>query len=463
MAELWGGRFEGSNAEIFSKFNESLSFDQRLLPYDIQANVVLAKALFKKKIFTEEELQQILNGLSTILQHQKDSPSFLQESIKAGVEDVHSFIELKLRELIGDLALKLNTGRSRNEQVATSIRLLLKESILNIKDCIKELQYTLIDKAESHLEAILPGYTHLQRAQPITWSHYFHAFFVMFQRDQERLEDAQKRFDECTLGSGALAGNSWMLDRLWIAKELDFSRISLNSLDATSDRDFIIEFLSAVTILAVHLSRLSEDLILYSSKEYGFVTLSDQVSTGSSLMPQKKNPDSLELIRGKTGRLCGHFTAITMVMKGLPSCYNKDMQEDKEALFDSIDTVEICLKVMRVVVKTLQIHTEVSKQACEHGYLNATELADYLCKSGSPFRSAHHLVGQLVQIAAKQNKELHELSLDEFRTVFPSATSDVYACLKTNYALTSKNVPGGTHPEQVKQAIRAAKVLLTSQ
>ncbi|MFT6835920.1 MAG: argininosuccinate lyase [Francisellaceae bacterium] len=451
MSSLWGGRFTTSLDDAFNRFNQSLRFDSRMFSQDLAASQAFALGLQKIRVLTDVEHSAIKNALIEIEQDVEKNPKLMQDAIDAGVEDIHSFIEQSLANKIGDLAFKANTGRSRNEQVSTSTRLWLREAIDSVIDLIKRLQQTLCQQAEKNLDTVLIGYTHLQRAQPIVWGHYFLSFFEMLQRDVERFEQARSRMNICPLGCGALAGNSWGIDRELMAKHLGFDGVSKNSLDSTSDRDFIIDFLSATSTLSMHLSRLAEDLIIYATTEFNMVEMSDSVTTGSSLMPQKKNPDAMELIRGKTGRVYGHLTSILTMTKGLPSCYNKDMQEDKEALFDAVDTITDCLVVSKAVVDTISI--KQVRQA-DRGYITATELADYLAKKQIPFRKAHHMVGEIVVYAIAKNKKLTELTIQEFQKFSPMIQDDVYEILSIESAINVKNVIGGTAVDSVKMALK---------
>lgn len=452
--KLWGGRFTENADATFAKFNNSFTFDKRLFEADIRGSVAHAEGLFQAGVLTRMEAERIKTGLWTILKRSDFDKKYFEE---ADSEDVHSFIESRLIQLIGDTGRKLHTGRSRNDQVATAFRLWLREEITGISKVTRELQQSLIEAAEKQKEAILPGYTHLQRAQPILWAHWCLAYFEMFCRDRERLDEVWRRVNILPLGSAALAGTSFEIDREAVAKELGFEGVTANSLDAVSDRDFAIEFVGACSLVMVHLSRFAEDLILYASSEFKFVELSDAVSTGSSLMPQKKNPDALELIRGKAGRIFGHQTALLSMMKGLPMAYNKDMQEDKEAVFDTVDTVKISLEVANIVLKNLRLNEEKTRQAASKGYLNATELADYLVNKGIPFRTAHDSVGKIVLYAISVGKELNELSLAEFQKISKSIENDVFEALNLEQTLASKNQIGGTSPERVFEALKEAK------
>ncbi|MBA2335953.1 MAG: argininosuccinate lyase, partial [Blastocatellia bacterium] len=371
-------------------------------------------------------------------------------------------IESKLVAMIGETGKKLHSGRSRNDQVATAFRLWLREEINGIRTEIRNLQNALLEAATRHKDAILPGYTHMQKAQPILWAHWCLAYFEMFARDGERLGEVRKRTNILPLGSAALAGTSFDIDREAVAKELGFDGITTNSLDAVSDRDFAVEFIGACSLIMVHLSRLAEDLIIYCTSEFAFITLSDAVSTGSSIMPQKKNPDALELIRGKAGRIFGHQTALLTTLKGLPMAYNKDMQEDKEAVFDTADTVKMCLRVAAIVLDNLSVNDERTRKMAEKGFLNATELADYLVKKGTAFRTAHDTVGKAVLFAIGQGKELHELSLEDFSQFSGEIVEDVFDALGLEQTLASKSQVGGTAPARVAEALVEAKQRLNN-
>lgn len=451
--QLWGGRFTEKPDEAFAVFNNSFRFDKRLFTADIRGCVGHANGLMRAGVLTADENTAIAGGLSKLLETAKTDPAFFESD----AEDVHAFIESKLVALIGETGKKLHTGRSRNDQVATAFRIWLRDEIAATHELIRNVQRALVAAAERHKDAVLPGYTHLQRAQPILWAHWCLAYFEMLKRDAERLADVAKRANIMPLGSAALAGTSFPIDREAVAKELGFEGVSANSLDAVSDRDFAVEFAGACSLLMVHLSRLAEDLILYCSTEFGFVTLSDAVSTGSSLMPQKKNPDALELIRGKAGRVFGHHAGLLATMKGLPLAYNKDMQEDKEAVFDCVDTVSVCLKISKIVLDNLTVNEETTLAAATAGYLNATELADYLVKKGVPFRTAHDAVGRVVLRGIEQSKELNEMSLEEMREVASEIDRDVFEALSLEQTLGSKSQTGGTSSNRVFEALEAAK------
>ncbi len=454
---LWGGRFTGKPDEKFVEFNNSFRFDWRLFRADILASVAHSDALFHAGVLTRLEAEKIRNGLETLLKRADFDKNYFKNS---DAEDVHSFIESKLVQIIGETGKKLHTGRSRNDQVATAFRLWLREEIEDISKCVRNLQKALYDAADKQRGAVIPGYTHLQRAQPILWAHWCLAYFEMLDRDRERLDEVWRRVNILPLGSAALAGTAYEIDREEVARQLGFEGVSANSLDAVSDRDFAVEFIGACALIMVHLSRLSEDLILYASSEFQFIELSDAVSTGSSLMPQKKNPDALELIRGKAGRVFGHQTALLTMLKGLPMAYNKDMQEDKEAVFDTVDTVKISLQVGAIVLNNLRVNEEITRNAATKGYLNATELADYLVHKGVPFRIAHDTVGKIVMLAISQNIEINALKLSDMRQFSEEIERDVFDALSLEQTLNSKNQIGGTAPERVYEALESAKYSL---
>ncbi|MBC7911284.1 MAG: argininosuccinate lyase, partial [Pyrinomonadaceae bacterium] len=410
---LWGGRFTGKADEKFAEFNRSFGFDRKLFAADVRASVAHCEGLRGAGVLSAAEAVQIKNGLSTMLKRAATDEGYFDQLPS---EDVHSFIEARLIQLIGDAGRKLHTGRSRNDQVATAFRLWLRDEVDAISRLVHDAQEALIDLAEAHSGAVLPGYTHLQRAQPILFAHWCLAYFEMLSRDRERLAEVRGRVNVLPLGSAALAGTSYPIDREAVARELGFDSIARNSLDAVSDRDFCIEFAAAASLIMVHLSRLAEDIIIYSTAEFGFLELSDAVATGSSLMPQKKNPDSMELVRGKAGRVFGHTMALLTVMKGLPLAYNKDMQEDKEAVFDTAQTVSDCLEVAATALGNVRLNEERAREAATRGCMNATELADYLARKGMPFREAHDAVGRVTLHAVGRGVELHELTLDEMRS-----------------------------------------------
>ncbi|MBC7900697.1 MAG: argininosuccinate lyase [Saprospiraceae bacterium] len=451
---LWGGRFTGKPDETFAAFNNSFGFDKRLFGADVRASIAHANGLENAGVLTDKETAAITAGLRKLLENAGADKSFFDGS---EAEDVHSFIESKLVAIIGETGKKLHTGRSRNDQVATAFRLWLRDEIRGISGDVKTLQKALIAAAERHKDAVLPGYTHMQRAQPVLWAHWCLAYFEMLARDLERLDEVTARVNILPLGSAALAGASFDIDREAVAQELGFQGVSKNSLDAVSDRDFAIEFAGSCSLIMVHLSRLAEDLIIYATAEFGFITLSDAVSTGSSLMPQKKNPDALELIRGKAGRVFGHQTALLATLKGLPLAYNKDMQEDKEAVFDCVDTVKTCVNVATIVIDNLTVNEALTLEAATKGYLNATELADYLVKKGVSFRTAHDAVGRIILDAINQGKELDELTHEDFAKVSSDIGDDVFESLSLEKTLASKSQTGGTSPIMVESALAEAK------
>jgi len=455
---LWGGRFTGGADEQFAEFNCSFGFDRKLFEADIRASLAHCEGLRGAGVITEAEAERITGGLQTILKRALADANYFDELPS---EDIHSFVEARLVQLIGDTGRKLHTGRSRNDQVATDLRLWLRDEIDHVLEKLRAAQTALLDLAEAHKEVALPGYTHLQRAQPVLWPHWCLAYFEMFARDRERLLDVRKRVQVMPLGSAALAGTSYKIDRERVARLLGFEQVSRNSLDAVSDRDFCVEFASAASLIMLHLSRLAEDIILYASVEFGFLELSDRVATGSSLMPQKKNPDSMELVRGKAGRVFGHLTGLLATLKGLPLAYNKDMQEDKEAVFDTAETVAASLEVTATVLRNVRVREEKTAEAAGRGYMNATELADYLVRKGLPFREAHDVVGRVVLRAIERDVELQELALDEMQSFSTLIGEDVMDALSLEQTLASKSQMGGTSSERVMEALEAARASLT--
>lgn len=454
VKNLWGGRFTGKADERFVEFNRSFGFDKRLFEADVRASMAHCEGLYRAGVLTRLETEKIKNGLQTLLKRSEFDSDYFND---AAAEDVHSFIESRLIKIIGDTGRKVHTGRSRNDQVATAFRLFLRDEIDCLIEKIKQTQEALLDVAEQHREAVLPGYTHLQKAQPVLWAHWCLAYFEMLLRDRERLEEMRKRVNVLPLGAAALAGTSYAVDREAVARELGFERVTRNSLDAVSDRDFCIEFVSASSIIMVHLSRMAEDIIIYATNEFGFIELSDAVATGSSLMPQKKNPDSMELVRGKAGRVFGNLMSLLSMMKGLPLAYNKDMQEDKEAVFDALDTVTACLEVTATVLKNMRVREEKTLEGAMHGYMNATELADYLVRKELPFREAHDIVGRIVLRAIELGVEIEEMQLEEMRSVSELIELDVYNSLSLGQTLTSKSQIGGTSPQRVADELALAR------
>ena len=444
--KLWGGRFEGKIDPEFAQFNNSYRFDRRLFEADVAASIAYCEALVNAGVVNTDEGAQIKTALDTILKSGADE--------NHSAEDVHSFVEARLIEMVGDVGRKLHTGRSRNDQVATDFRLWLRSSIDELMQSLREAQSAILDFAEANRDVVIPGYTHLQRAQPVLLAHWCLAYVEMLGRDRERLREVRRRVNVLPLGSAALAGTSFPIDREALASALGFEGVSRNSLDAVSDRDFCVEFLSACALIMVHLSRLAEDIILYATSEFGFVELGDAIATGSSLMPQKKNPDSMELVRGKAGRVFGDLMALLTTFKGLPLAYNKDMQEDKEAVFDAFDTVSASLAVTATVLRNVTINRERARVAASSGYMNATELADYLVRKGMPFREAHEVVGKIVTKAIESGKELEQMDLSQFSELI---SEDVYEALALERTLNAKSQIGGTAREVVDGALTAAR------
>ncbi len=453
---LWGGRFTGETDRHFAEYNASFRFDRRLIFADLQACKVHAAAIGRAGILDAQAVESIISGLDKIGEL-ASQPGFFERPEYAATEDVHSFIESTLVKLIGPAGYRLHTGRSRNDQVAVATRLFLRGEIDRIDEVMRDTQLALIELAEANSTDPIPGYTHLQKAQPVLFAHFLLAYFQMLERDRERLADARKRVNIMPLGSGALAGTNFPVDRHWMAAQLGFDDITGNSIDAVSDRDYIIEFASVAALTTMHLSRLAEDLIIYSTQEFGFIKLGDAISTGSSLMPQKKNPDSLELIRGKSARIFGHLTALLTLSKGLPLAYNKDLQEDKEALFDTIDTLSDSLRVTATVLRNIELNRERARAAAITDYTNATDLADYLVKKGLEFRMAHEVIGRIVVYAIQQGKELQELSLDECRNFSELFDGDLFQAISLENSLAGKSQIGGTAPDQVNSQLKLAR------
>lgn len=453
MSTLWAGRISKGTDPAANDFNSSISFDNRLYSQDILGSLVHSCMLEKQGILTREEKGQIHQGLLELLSEMNAGKiAFTDE-----YEDIHTCVEQLLTAKIGDAGKKLHTGRSRNDQVALDLRLYVIEVIAQIKRALLKVIDVLCDLANEHADTIVPGYTHLQRAQPVTFGHTMMAYANMFKRDVLRLENTLAVMDECPLGAGALAGTTFDLDRDYSAKHLGFSKPNSNSIDAVSDRDFCLEFLSDLSILMMHLSRLSEEMILWSSWEFKFIELDDTFSTGSSIMPQKKNPDMCELIRGKTGRVYGDLIGLLTVMKGLPLAYNKDMQEDKEAVFDASDTVLMCLKVLAPMLKSMKVLKDNMKKAGQKGFINATDCADYLAKKGMPFRDAYKLTGQLVASCLEQGKTLEELTLEELQQLCPLFEDDFYPAVDLLNCVSQRQVYGGPSPKSVLDQAKAGK------
>ena len=454
---LWGGRFAGATDALMRQFGDSISFDVRLYVADIQGSIAYATSLARAGLITSEECEQLHVALDKV--QQEFSTGVLQ--LAPDDEDIHTAVERRLHELAGPVAGKLHTGRSRNDQVATDLRLHLMGEIHSLRDALIDLQRAVIEKAEAHLDVVMPGYTHLQQAQPLLFGHWLMSYFWKLQRDRERLADLSRRVSVLPLGAGALAGNPFGIDRQALARDLGFAAVSPNSVDAVSDRDYVVEFLAWAGLVQVHLSGLAEELIIWATREFGFVTLDDAYSTGSSLMPQKKNPDSLELVRGKSGRMVGHLVGLLTTLKGLPSAYNKDLQEDKEALFDAIDTLSLELPVAAGVVRTLKINRTRIMAALDDGML-ATDLADYLVRVGLPFRESHHLVGQAVRRAEELGVSLENLSLAEYRSIHPAFAGDVYEVFDFGRSVETRDAEGGTSSGAVRVQIDRAKALVNA-
>ncbi len=449
MSKLWGGRFTASTDSFTDHFHSSISFDQRMYKQDITGSIAHAAMLGKQGIIPMEDSILLQKTLKEVLEDIENGKISFDEK----AEDIHMNIETILISRIGDVGKRLHTGRSRNDQVALDIRMYVKEEIKNIELLVKELMEVLNELAKKHTETIMPGYTHLQRAQPITFAHHLLAYVEMFKRDYARLEDTYKRTNVMPLGSGALASTTYPLDRAFVTEQLGFDSYTLNSLDGVSDRDFCIEFLSALSIIMMHLSRFCEEIILWSSHEFKFVELSDAYSTGSSIMPQKNNPDMAELIRGKTGRVYGYLMGLLTTMKGLPLAYNKDMQEDKEGVFAAIDTLKMCLPVFTAMVDTMEVRKDTMYKATKGGFTNATDAADWLVKQGVPFRDAHEIIGKLVLYCINNNTNLDDLSLEEYQAISPVFNETVYDAITVEKCVEARNVPGGPSKEYIASLI----------
>lgn len=453
----WSGRFSQKTHELAELYSESLSFDFRLVVEDVRASQAHAEMLGRQGIIPKPDAKKIKEGLEAVLHEILEELKANTFAPHAGEEDIHMLVEARLTKKIGPAGGKLHTARSRNDQVATDMRLYLKTQGTHINEHIHQLEGVILTLAEKNLDAVMPGYTHLQRAQPVLFAHHIMAYYWMLERDRERLWDCMLRADQCPLGAGALAGTTFPIDRNYTAERLGFAEPSPNSIDAVADRDFAVEFCSFAAILMMHLSRLSEELILWSSAEFGFIELSDQFTTGSSIMPQKKNPDIAELARGKTGRVIGDLVALLTLLKGLPLAYNRDMQDDKLSFFHSIDAVKSTLGVFIPMLSSLKINKDRMRAAAAGGYLNATEVADYLAQKGLPFRQAHEIAGKLVAQALKQNKKLEELKLSEYRKHSGLFEKDLYQYLTLEAMVGRRKSYGGTAPEEVKKQIQAAR------
>ncbi len=455
---LWGGRFTQAADTRFKEFNDSLRFDYRLAEQDIVGSIAWSKALLSVNVLSEDEQQKLELALNELKLEVMEDP---EQILRSDAEDIHSWVEQQLIGKVGDLGKKLHTGRSRNDQVATDLKLWCRQQGQQLLIALDRLQSKMVSVAREHQGTVLPGYTHLQRAQPVTFAHWCLAYVEMFERDYSRVSDAIKRLDTCPLGSGALAGTAYPMDREKLAHNLGFRRATRNSLDSVSDRDHVMELMSVASISMLHLSRLAEDMIFYNSGESGFIELADTVTSGSSLMPQKKNPDALELIRGKTGRVYGSLAGMMMTVKALPLAYNKDMQEDKEGLFDALDTWNDCMEMAALCFEGIKVNGERTLEAAKQGYANSTELADYLVAKGIPFREAHHIVGVTVVAAIAKGCALEELTLEELKAFSPVIEDDVYAILTIESCLEKRSALGGVAPHQVAYAVEQAESRLS--
>jgi argininosuccinate lyase len=451
--KLWSGRFSSATDATVEQFTSSLHFDKRLYRYDILGSIAHVRMLGKCKIISVKEMNQIVRGLQEILT-ELESGTF---RFNPADEDIHMSIEKRLKAKIGTPAGKLHTARSRNDQVILDLRLYLRDTIIHLMNSISDLQRAYLNLAENNITVVMPGFTHLQHAQPVLFSHHLLAYGEMFDRDNERLQEIYQRVNVMPLGAGALAGTSFPIDRNYIAAQLGFPAITRNSIDTVSDRDFAVEFLSCSAIIMLHLSRFAEELVLWSSTEFGFIEIADAFCTGSSIMPQKKNPDVAELLRGKTGRIYGNLVALLTILKGLPLSYNRDLQEDKEPIFDTIDALSSSLSVLTKMLPGIKINAVRMRLMAEMGYSIATDIADYLTKKGMPFREAHEIVGKLVRYCELNKKALDELSLQTFKQISPLFNKDVYQVFEIQQSIDSRDIPGGTATRQVKKAILAAK------
>ena len=453
MAQLWGGRFTKETDKLVYNFNASISFDQKFIKQDIEGSIAHVSMLAKQNILTQEEKDIIIKNLSDILNDVIEGKLEITDEY----EDIHSFVEANLIDRTGNIGKKLHTGRSRNDQVALDMRLYIRQEIKNMDELLEELLKALLNIMEANIETYMPGFTHLQKAQPTTLAHHFGAYFEMFKRDRGRLYDIYKRMNYCPLGAGAMAGTTYPLDREYTAKQLDFDGPTLNSMDSVSDRDYLIELLSAMSTIMMHLSRFSEEIIIWNTNEYRFVEIDDSYSTGSSIMPQKKNPDIAELIRGKTGRVYGSLMSILTTMKGLPLAYNKDMQEDKELTFDAIDTVKGCIALFTGMISTMKFRKEVMASSAMNGFTNATDAADYLVNKGVAFRDAHGIIGRLVLYCIDQNKAIHELSLNELKDICPVFENDVFEAISLETCVNKRLTIGAPGKDAMIKVIEIEK------
>ena len=459
MAQLWGGRFTKETDKLVYNFNASISFDQKFYRQDIRGSIAHVTMLAKQGILTEEERDQIIAGLKGILKDVEEGTLLITDEY----EDIHSFVEANLIDRIGDVGKKLHTGRSRNDQVALDMKLYTRDEILEVDYLLRELLEVLLKMMKEHTATFMPGFTHLQKAQPITLAHHLGAYFEMFKRDRQRMKDIYERMNYCPLGSGALAGTTYPLDREYTASLLDFYGPTLNSMDSVADRDYLIEFLSALSTIMMHLSRFSEEVIIWNSNEYQFVEIDDAYSTGSSIMPQKKNPDIAELVRGKTGRVYGALISLLTAMKGIPLAYNKDMQEDKELTFDAIDTTKGCLALFTGMIKTMNFRKDRMEESAKHGFTNATDAADYLVKHGVPFRDAHGIVGQLVLYCIDRKIALDDMSLEELKKISPVFEEDIYEAISMKTCVEMRNTIGAPGERAMKEVIEKEEAYLKEQ
>lgn len=451
---LWGGHFDSGPSEIMEKINESISFDQKLYEYDIKGSIAHCEMLVKKKILTAQEGKMIVKGLNQI----KKEIYRGKFEFKTQLEDIHMNIESRLHDIIGDVAGKLHTARSRNDQVATDFRLYVRDALDATEESLKTLQKTLIKRAEEHVSTIMPGFTHLQTAQPVTLGHHLMAYVEMTGRDRSRVKDAKNRMNECPLGAAALAGTSFPIDRKATAKALDFKCATSNSIDSVSDRDFALEFLSVASIISMHLSRLAEEIVIWSTADFNFIKLSDAFTSGSSIMPQKRNPDAAELVRAKSGRIYGSLFSLLTVMKGLTLTYSKDMQEDKEPVFDAAENLALCINAMSGMIKDMTVNQDKMKEAAGRGYSTATDLADWLVQNlGIPFRKCHSISGKVVKLAEERGCKLEEIPLEDMQKIEPKITDGILKVLSVENSVKSRTSYGGTSPENVEKAIKEAK------
>lgn len=458
MAQLWGGRFTKETDDLVYRFNASIHFDKNLFEQDIEGSIAHVVMLEKQGIISKEEKDAIVKGLTGIRTDVEQGKLAISDEY----EDIHSFVEAKLIERIGDAGKKMHTGRSRNDQVALDMKLYVRDEVLKISDCLLDLMDTLLSIMENNLTTYMPGFTHLQKAQPTTLAHHMGAYFEMFKRDWQRLSDIYKRMNYCPLGSGAFAGTTYPLDRAYTASLMGFEGPTLNSMDSVADRDYIIEFLSALSTIMMHLSRFSEEVIIWNSNEYRFVEIDDGFSTGSSIMPQKKNPDIAELVRGKTGRVYGALVSILTTMKGIPLAYNKDMQEDKEVTFDAVETVKNCLVLFNGMLETMKFNHPVMEQSAMNGFTNATDAADYLVGKGVPFRDAHGIIGQLVLYCIEKNTCIDKLSIQELQAISPVFEADIYDAVSLETCVEKRLTIGAPGQEAMKEVIRVNKDFLNA-